>query len=996
MTAMTGLKIVLIMKKINYILLLAAAAAFAFTSCEVNEPSVVDNPTDIEYVNVEIGAEIVEPMASKVTVTPNEGDTAFDSAWSTNDNILVHYNVVASDTGAVTDADATATWSGSSFSAELPNVTGNWQYFACYPTSAEGNVGFGSNREQTGNAYNSIYDLMLAPNVKTTDAAPGKDSDGNNVVLPMERKTAVVYFHFTSALDEAITKATLSVTGGNIAAETVALSPKGFSTSGPLSEIVLTTSGQNAQDFKLWFNVLPTEYSSMSLTVETENKTFTINKRSTGAYEAGKLYKAIKSVNWTNKGGESDEPQTIVVDLEKSGVSGGSYVNGTFDVDGVTFGYNNWLKNKTSIQAKKSTDDSFYNVDAIPGTITKITVVQSDTPRAIIFKGGIASQITPGEITTPETASTMVYDFTGKGYNYFTMDTPSNACYIESITIEYIPGTVKTISSIAVSGTPDKTEYTEGDAFEPAGLVVTATYDDGTTSDVTENAEWTITPTELAAGTTSVSVTAKVGNLTSEPYVVNGITVNEIPALTTIEQIFNAATATATDTKITFNNWIVSGASTKNAYVTDGTNGFIIFTEGGHGFEEGDILSGTLTCTLVKYNGSAEIKDITNETEGIHVTKGGVITPKTVAVSTLGGINTGVVLTYEAMSYKSDQTLSDGENTIKPYKTIFDYGTLTVGQKYNVTGVYLQYNSTQEILPRSTEDIAMYVAPSYAINISEDIENGTVTASAEEAQAGVEVTLTATPADGYRFVSWSVKDADDADVNVTNNKFTMPAKAVTVSATFELIPTHTVTIGSCTNGSVSASIAGTPITSGSYREGTVIDIVATPSTDYKFKSWSITGATPAASTASTTITIGTENITIAAEFELNQGGTPTTCSIDFSKAGYGNGEAITSVDIDSNVSVIFDKGSSSNAPSYYNTGTAVRAYAKNSITISSTDKTIKSVKFTFGSGDGSNAISANVGSYESNEWSGSSSSVEFTIGGTSGHRRVKIIEVTYE
>ena len=46
------------------------------------------------------------------------------------------------------------------------------------------------------------------------------------------------------------------------------------------------------------------------------------------------------------------------------------------------------------------------------------------------------------------------------------------------------------------------------------------------------------------------------------------------------------------------------------------------------------------------------------------------------------------------------------------------------------------------------------------------------------------VTLTATPASNYNFWSWTVKDSEWNAITVTDNKFTMPAKDVTVSATF--------------------------------------------------------------------------------------------------------------------------------------------------------------------------------------------------------------------
>ena len=64
--------------------------------------------------------------------------------------------------------------------------------------------------------------------------------------------------------------------------------------------------------------------------------------------------------------------------------------------------------------------------------------------------------------------------------------------------------------------------------------------------------------------------------------------------------------------------------------------------------------------------------------------------------------------------------------------------------------------------------------------------NGSVDADLAEAPAGTTITLTATPAFRYLFGAWDVyKTGDESTkVTVTNNKFTMPEYAVTVSATF--------------------------------------------------------------------------------------------------------------------------------------------------------------------------------------------------------------------
>ena len=71
----------------------------------------------------------------------------------------------------------------------------------------------------------------------------------------------------------------------------------------------------------------------------------------------------------------------------------------------------------------------------------------------------------------------------------------------------------------------------------------------------------------------------------------------------------------------------------------------------------------------------------------------------------------------------------------------------------------------------------------YPVNFGE-YEHGSVTAEPKNAAAGATVTLTVKPDDGYALTDLTVKHGEE-NVTVTDNKFTMPAGAVTVTATFE-------------------------------------------------------------------------------------------------------------------------------------------------------------------------------------------------------------------
>ena len=107
------------------------------------------------------------------------------------------------------------------------------------------------------------------------------------------------------------------------------------------------------------------------------------------------------------------------------------------------------------------------------------------------------------------------------------------------------------VSSVAVSGTPTKTTYNTGEAFDPAGLTVTVTYSDSHVETITANDDewayvsWTKDPATFAAehiGTgKSVTVTATYNAVASSAAEISGLTVNKV-AVTGVTLNQDAAT----------------------------------------------------------------------------------------------------------------------------------------------------------------------------------------------------------------------------------------------------------------------------------------------------------------------------------------------------------------------------------------------------------------------------------------------------------------------
>ncbi len=96
------------------------------------------------------------------------------------------------------------------------------------------------------------------------------------------------------------------------------------------------------------------------------------------------------------------------------------------------------------------------------------------------------------------------------------------------------------------------------------------------------------------------------------------------------------------------------------------------------------------------------------------------------------------------------------------------------------------------------------------------------------------------------------------------------------------------------------------------------------------------------------------------------------------------------------ITLSVSNGDNKNGPKYYSTGSAVRFYGGNSFTLTSSSSKIISVEIEFGSGDGTNELYSSPSGWSENSstWTGSASEVTFTVGGTSGHRRVAKIVVT--
>lgn len=195
-------------------------------------------------------------------------------------------------------------------------------------------------------------------------------------------------------------------------------------------------------------------------------------------------------------------------------------------------------KKSSGNKAYRHLNSLVLSTSGISGTISEVAIETAGASSITATVGvvvGSTSFTCKSENTASLTSSNSSYSFTGSasGTITITWSQPSTqkAIYVKSITITYSAGSTKTLSSIAITKQPTL-KYVVGETFSNTGAVVTATYSDGTTADVSSSTTWTPTGT-LSEGT---------GQTATASYTEGGVTKN---ATTTIDVY--AATMQARD-----------------------------------------------------------------------------------------------------------------------------------------------------------------------------------------------------------------------------------------------------------------------------------------------------------------------------------------------------------------------------------------------------------------------------------------------------------------
>ena len=161
-------------------------------------------------------------------------------------------------------------------------------------------------------------------------------------------------------------------------------------------------------------------------------------------------------------------------------------------------------------------------------------------------------------------------------------------------------------------------------------------------------------------------------------------------------------------------------------------------------------------------------------------------------------------------------------------------------------GIKCESNADQDAL---FIDNFKVILPTYTITATAG-ENGTIDPASAEVMYGYDKTFTITPAEGYRIAAVVVDAETEGEANVTvvagdgyyTYTFTNVTANHTIHATFEAIPTYTITVNAGENGNVyyNDALVSAPIV---VTEGATPEFEITPATGYQIDVLTVGGNT---------------------------------------------------------------------------------------------------------------------------------------------------------
>ena len=456
--------------------------------------------------------------------------------------------------------------------------------------------------------------------------------------------------------------------------------------------------------------------------------------------------------------------------------------------------------NKTAIAGASITskDDSknwsLYNTQAMPGAIKKITVTQTATGsnkfqnNLYVALGttnqGAVTTVTGAQKNTTGTATEFTFEIDEtQGYTYFKL--LSNVKF----TSGSVAGVVVTVTYAEAASNPDAVKYTvTANVNDPAMGTVSGAgeYEEGKTATLTANANAGYRFVNWSNGSTDnplkITVTEDV-ELTAN--------FEAIPPMTCAE-----AAAAASGATVVLNPFdvvaVVKGAG--YIYIKDESGVNLIYDFNlDDQLKAGDHVEGFVGVSS-PYNGLPELKPSVAFAD-LTVTPGTAPEPTLFTeVPTKADLNKYVKFENVTLTANATFTTSSATNatmvvngTNVTLRNNFKLAaTLSKDKTYDLVGFVAIYSGTIQIYYLSATEVVLHNVTA-AVN---DSVMGTV-AGAGEYKEGAEATLTATPAEGYEFVNWTVADS----IVSTENPYTFAVTAdVALVANFKKAAPATETV----------------------------------------------------------------------------------------------------------------------------------------------------------------------------------------------------------
>ena len=534
---------------------------------------------------------------------------------------------------------------------------------------------------------------------------------------------------------------------------------------------------------------------------------------------------------------------------------------------------------------------------AITGVTNGIGISSIELPATVAIDTGTGGP-TSASVTWRTDEATPTYDPAIKTEQTFTIPgtvtLPGNVTNTSSVSLEVsISVTVAakvevTLTGIGVKTQPTKTTYTEGEALGLSGLVVTLTYSDSTTEDVAfadfGTKGITVNPTNGTVLTTAdtaviILVSGKSASVT--------ITVNAM------EQAAAPTFSPAGGTYTTAQTVTISSSTqgTSIYYTTDGTEP----TTGSTLYSDAITVSSTTTIKAIAVKSGMKNSTVSSASYTIN------IAPAFVAVTDITGVATtmtaGTPLTLSGTVEPSNAT---NKTIVWSVKSAGSTGASISGNTLFATAagtvtVTATVTNGRAASSDYTKDFAITVSAAPVRKYTLTVNSGTGGGNYAEGEAVI-IAASAAPS-GQRFKEWTGTDGliftDSTSKTSATAKFTMPGKAVTVTATYEdasvPVTKYTLTVKSGTGG-------------GSFAQGETVTITAsTAPSGKRFKEWtgtdglSFTNDTSKTS-ATAKFTMPGKAVTVTATYEdASVPVTKYTLTVNSGTGGrdYAEGETVT-------------------------------------------------------------------------------------------------------